>query len=782
MRKTNQRRLRWAAFAAAPAFCAYAPLARGGEPVFLGEPGASPAAVVPVSQPAATQPAETPDPAPESGGPVRLPETVIGGGAAPTTDEAPAPPQPPTGDERAFATPGEVFDRAFNAPVEGNFLPDVEGVKIFGGKKTYNIDMVDRPPVINNSFRQAFQQTPSLVLAEESTPLVSFGYRGLPPDRGQYTQVLKDGIPMSADMIGYPESYYFPPFQNIDRMEFVHGGAALMYGPQPGGALNLITKSPTPGVDFAAYTENIFGSNNFFSTYNSISSFPGDLGYYAYAHHRDTDGFRVSNSQVQLNSGGAKFVTRLSPTEQVISSFDLFEESHGDPGGLTRDTFYRLRDRTLTTRVNDRFELSRYAAWAAYQAEVDEETFFELKFWGTYMGRGSRRQNLAVGQTDAFGTVPTGATSTLQLQQFYSAGFEPRFRRDWGDEGQHTWTGGTMYYHTLSPRTDSLGNPTISNFIGPVVTGASDRSTDYFSVFTENRFVFDRFTVTPGMRFENIWQSVIEGVNANRPAVQNEQVFNFAPLFGIGSTYQLSDAWQWYGNVSQAYRPPTFTQAVVVGAGQTVSGNLQEAKSYQAESGFKANLWPYLTVDASLFYMDFSNQIGTVGTNIQNVGAAYYRGGEFQVYSDLARWSDELNDTNLADQYGSFIFFYNSMWLDAEFYKGTPGANGTQGKRPQYAPEYLMRSGAEWKYGATSVRLAGTWQASTFANDNNTANFFIPAFDVWDFTTKFQLTRNGAVVGGINNVFNEFYASRINASGIDPVNGRNYYLGFQAGY
>ena len=79
-----------------------------------------------------------------------------------------------------------------------------------------------------------------LVLAEESTPLVSIGYRGFDPNRTQTTMVLKDGIPISADMIGYPENYYLPPIDSVDRIDFLHGGAALLYGPQPGGALNYV--------------------------------------------------------------------------------------------------------------------------------------------------------------------------------------------------------------------------------------------------------------------------------------------------------------------------------------------------------------------------------------------------------------------------------------------------------------------------------------------------------------------------------------------------------------
>ncbi|MFM8337364.1 MAG: TonB-dependent receptor plug domain-containing protein, partial [Opitutaceae bacterium] len=115
--------------------------------------------------------------------------------------------------------------------IQGPFLPDVQGAKINAGKKTTVIDFDGQPRINGNNYRQALAQTPGLILSEESSPLVSIGYRGLDPHRAQFTQVLKDGIPIHADQFGYPESYYTPPLDTVDRIEFVRGGAALLYGP-----------------------------------------------------------------------------------------------------------------------------------------------------------------------------------------------------------------------------------------------------------------------------------------------------------------------------------------------------------------------------------------------------------------------------------------------------------------------------------------------------------------------------------------------------------------------
>ena len=110
---------------------------------------------------------------------------------------------------------------ALQPPENGPFLPAVEGAQIFAGKKTDNIDPNLLPQINNNNYRQVLATTPGVVLAEESTPLVSIGTRGFDPHRMQFMQVLKDGIPIHADMIGYPEAYYTPPIDAVDRIELV---------------------------------------------------------------------------------------------------------------------------------------------------------------------------------------------------------------------------------------------------------------------------------------------------------------------------------------------------------------------------------------------------------------------------------------------------------------------------------------------------------------------------------------------------------------------------------
>ena len=233
------------------------------------------------------------------------------------------------------------------------FLPDVQGTKIHAGKKTSNIDLNGLSATTNNNYRQTFVKAPGLLVSEETTPLFSVGYRGLEPHRGQFTQVMKDGVPIHADMFGYPESYYTPPLQTIENIEFIHGGAALMYGPQPGGALNFVTKNPPTDRALITHSENVFGSFDYFSTYNSAAGTVGPLGYYAYLHERQSEGFREHNSDYQVISSGVKMILNQTSDSRLTFTYDEYHEEHGEPGGLTAALL--ANDNTLTTLFFDRF-------------------------------------------------------------------------------------------------------------------------------------------------------------------------------------------------------------------------------------------------------------------------------------------------------------------------------------------------------------------------------------------------------------------------------------------
>jgi Fe(3+) dicitrate transport protein len=688
-------------------------------------------------------------------------------------------PAPPAA-AAANPAPGTVLDTLTvygeaenDAVIQPPFPLAVEGDKIFVGKRATIIDLDALPKVQANNYRQALALTPGLLFSEETTPLVSIGYRGIgEPHRMQFMQVLKDGIPIHADPFGYPEAYYTPPLDTVDRIEFIRGGGSLMYGPQPGGAFNYVTYLPQRESPFAFRTQNIYGSDELFSSYSAVDGTIGQLGYLGYFNHREWQGFRQANSQYKLNGGHGKLVWSIDDDTRLIFGFDGYEEEHGEPGGLTRRDFARNPEKT--TRLHDEFRLRRYAGTLELQHRIQPGTELNIKTWGGYYQRWSKRQRTS---GPLFGARPTGAnaaTNTIENQEFYTFGFEPRLRHDWEAwGGQHTLAAGMQFYYADSPREDQRGSSPDAE--DGVTTLDSDRSTTYGSFFAENKFTFGRFSITPGFRLEMIEQQVRnKNYNATTGIFTgsvDKRASELQPLFGLGMALDFDNQTQLYANVSQSYRTTIFTESIIAQPGLTAT-DTDPSLGWSYELGYRGTPREWLAFDTSLFLIDLDNRFGVAGGRLRSVGRSINYGWDGAVQFDLIGGLDAARGTKLGDSLGALNLYGNVSLLEAELYGGP-----NNGATPQYAPDFILRTGLIYQRKGVKVSFLGTFVDDHNARDDGNPNFAIPGYMTWDLTAEVPVTKHLTLMAGVNNVFDESYYSRVRNDGIDPGYGRNFYVG-----
>jgi Fe(3+) dicitrate transport protein len=700
-------------------------------------------------------------------------------------------------------------------PVEYPALPEVEGTRINSGKKTSFVKPEEFPTIANNNYREALATTPGLLVSEEpNSPIINFGYRGLDSQRAEFMQVLKDGISVKNEQFGFPETHYTPVLDAVERVEFIRAGAALQFGPQPGGALNFVMKMPRHDAPFHFTTRNAFGTDDFFQNFTAIDGTIGQFGYYAYYDHREREGFRT-NSDYNLDNGSVRLVFEVSGNDRFILTLDGYEEEHGEPGGLrtfidpnpavpfAANVLYQV-DRNASSRFFDRFRLKRYYATLEYQHIFSEHTELDLKAFGGYLSRFSKRQRTAAG---GVGTLPFGAaanTNSIQVREVWNEGAELRLRHDYQLAGDtSTFAGGLYFYHALQDRDDQRGT-TPNADSGELRNFATGETTD-FAIFAENRFHFGRLSFVPGMRLENLWQSLKETVNITRPNdLHTADDYSFVPLFSLGAGYVLVEGEQaitstttdskdskavvaptmtaggpprleLYATVAQAYRPRTYGELVPTSATGVINGDLKEGDSLQFELGVRGKPLPYLTFDAGGFYYTFEDQVGdiTLPGNIpstRNVGDARYVGFEAAAELDILA----VINGGAESPYGRLNLYGNITLLDAEF---TAGPNN--GLVPAYAPDYQFKVGGiyRWK-DRVKVGLIGTIVDDHFANASNSATHFVPAYQVWDLTAEVNFC-NGriGVFAGINNLFDQDFWAEVRDEGILPAYRRNYYGG-----
>ncbi len=694
-------------------------------------------------------------------------------------------------------------------------LPEVQGTRINSGKKTSFVKPEQFPTINNNDYREALATTPGLLVSEEpSSPIVNFGYRGLDSQRAEAMQVLKDGISLKNEQFGFPETHYTPILDAVERIEFIRAGAALQYGCQPGGALNFVMKMPRRDAPFHFTTKNAFGTDDLFTSYTAIDGTVGQFGYYAYYDHREREGFRA-NSDYDLDNGSVRLVYDVTNDSRFILTLDAYDEEHGEPGGLRTfidpagidpvtgidyNVLYQV-DRNASSRFFDRFRLKRYYATLEYQHLFSEQTELDIKAFGGYLSRYSKRQ-----RGGGVGILPFGPNSnsnSIQLREAWTEGAELRLRHDYALAGDtSTFAGGLYFYHALQDRTDERG--TTPGADSGVLRNLNTGETTNFSIFAENRFHFGRLSITPGMRLEFLNQNLEETFNITRPAdlLTKDDDF-FVPLFSLGLGYVLIEGQQpvtttakdakdtknvttsmvaggpprleLYGTVAQAYRPITYGELVPTSATGVVNGDLEEGNSVQFELGLRGKPMPYLTFDVGAFYFTFDNQVGEVilpGGLIttQNVGDARFAGFEAGMELDILG----MINGGAESPYGQFNLYGNVTLLDAEFTSGP-----SNGLTPPYAPEYQFKVGGiyRWK-DRVKAGLIGTIVDDHFANASNSATHFVPAYQVWDLTAEVNFCHGRVgVFAGINNVFDEDFWAEVRDEGILPAYGRNYYAG-----
>lgn len=170
-------------------------------------------------------------------------------------------------------------------------LEDVHGVQINTGKKTDVVLMDDLDAnLAGNNQRQVFAKAPGISFWENDSSGVQLNLatRGLSPNRSWEFNTRQNGYDISSDVLGYPEAYFTPPLEALERVEIVRGAGALQYGTQFGGVVNFVTKPAPAGRKFSLETQQSFGNLGLFDTYNGVGGTLGKWDYASYFHPRQS--------------------------------------------------------------------------------------------------------------------------------------------------------------------------------------------------------------------------------------------------------------------------------------------------------------------------------------------------------------------------------------------------------------------------------------------------------------------------------------------------------------
>lgn len=671
-------------------------------------------------------------------------------------------------------------------------LGEVEGAKIYAGKRTSVALLSDLPPIEGAGYRQAFIEIPGVLISEVSNgSWQSISYRGLgEPHESWNILTLKDGLPVSPDAYSYPAAYYTPPMDLVERIEFLRGGSGLLYGPLPGGAINYVMRRPQREDDgLGGLAKLTVGSNSLQTGLVALDGRNGPFSASAYVRESQTDGPRAGNADADQSSA-ALHLGYDAPTWSLAFGLDVYDAEFGEPGGLSRARFAANR-RDVSTPL-DRLSISRTAPSLRLDADLGGWTLTGVLAHSAYE-RTSRRQ-----AGGAFGQITPGANVAIrQIQEFDVTIGDLRVRRDFEAFGSlQSATAGVSWQSSDAPvRVDKGATPTDwTGAAGPLSRVA--RTGEVLAAFGEVRFGFGPLLVTPGLRVERLEQSVREaldlgvgsatggppgGPNGPLGARSDEET---VVLPALGLEWRFTDATRAILNISRGFKPRLYNDGVSFGAGIDAAGTFEPSYADTIELALRSRPTPWLALEGSVFRVTLDNQVGFLvgplpaaapfgavgvgGARRQNVGSMENSGVDLAAAAALFGPDGGLfgaADWTLRAQ-------ANMQFLDAEFTSGP-----ARGFTPQFAPETLVRASLTWT-GANGLKAALFHTAVSGQNgaDNPSADFRIPAYAVWDASIEIPFGDRLVLSGQVNNLFDEAYVARIRpggGGGIDPGAPRN---------
>jgi Fe(3+) dicitrate transport protein len=690
-------------------------------------------------------------------------------------------------DSISFKTLEEIKIKAAKNTRAGNYLRDVTGTAIYAGKKSEVIDLKNiNANKATNQSRQIFNRVPGIHVWESDASGIQLGIavRGLNPNRTSEFNSRQNGYDISADALGYPESYYTPQTEGVERIEVVRGAASLQYGSQFGGLLNYIMKRP-PVKDVEITLRNTAGSFGLINSFTSIGGSKNKFEYYAFFDHKQGDSWR-RNAAFKINSGYAHMGYAFNEKFKITAEYTKMHYTTQQPGGLTDVQFNTDPRQSIRDRNWFEADWNIFSVMADYK--ISERTRINMRNFLFTGDRGS------VGDLSTANKIDTLGRRDIQFDNYLNIGNETRVLHDYTIAGfNSTVLLGFRYYHGNTHRRQgfgSNGNDADFTFNNPNDLEGSDfkfPSTNT-AVFAENIFRVDsQFSIIPGVRYEHISTASNGYYNQFGNKVQdNKSNGRSFVIFGLGLSYYTSRTTELYGNFSQGYRAINFNDLRIVNPSQKVDPNLKDARGYTADIGYRGRFKNILSFDVGVYYLRYNDRIGDIRTvdsifNIYqyrtNVADARSMGAEAYASLDILKWLKPQSKLDIN-------FFVSASYTDARYLQTKQGGINKNNK-VELAPPVIVRIGAQAKYKWFSSSLQYSYTAEQFSDATNAKTSpvgiigIVPSYSLLDWNNRISY-KKFAIDFGINNLLDERYFTRRATSypgpGIITAEPRNMYV------
>lgn len=688
----------------------------------------------------------------------------------------------------------------------------VQSSAIYAGKKTELIDLSKvNANLAGNPVRQVFAKISGLNVWEGDVGnmQISIGGRGLSPHRTSNFNVRQNGYDISADALGYPESYYTPPMEALDKIEIVRGAASLQYGTQFGGFINFRLKqaernSPLEIVSRQSgggFNNPIFGMGN---TFNSAKFSTGKLSFYSYVHLKAGQGWRNHSEFNQVN-GHFDMLWSISESSELRLEFTKMHYLAQQPGGIADNELSRAG--SIAHRTRNWFNVDWNVLALVFDQKIGKNFHLNVRNFAVIAERSS------LGILGRVNRPDLGGPRNLIEGNYANFGNETRllYKYKLFNQPNALLTGVRLYRGSteqIQGPADS-SNGAVFEFISFEDKQFSDYSFPGWntSFFAENMFsITDKLTITPGVRFETIstnaegvYQNVSYGlldgdVIENSAVLTSESRSNTRSflLAGIGVSYYHSRSIELYTNFSQNYRAINFNDMRIVNPSQRIDLNLQDEKGWSYDFGFRGKYSDILDYDVNFFMLNYQDKIGDLPMKDTLTFIPYrYRTNISDAISYGMESFAEINIIKLFNKASShdLNFFTNLSLINARYVDSDLPM--IDGNNLELSPNLIFRTGFNYIHNKLRISSVFTYMTDQYTDATN-AEFdpsaiygVIPSYYVLDLNVSYDFDWLELSVGSENLTNNLYFTRRATGypgPGIIPSDVRSFYINLNFKY
>ena len=683
-------------------------------------------------------------------------------------------------------------------------LRDIEGTAIYAGKKS-EVVVLDNltANLASGTARQVYGQVVGLNIYDNNDAglQLNIGGRGLDPNRTSSFNTRQNGYDISADVLGYPESYYTPPAEAIDQIEIVRGAASLQYGTQFGGLINFKLKMPDPSKKVNLISRQSVGSNNLFTSFTSLSGKSGGVGYYSYFNYKTGNGFRP-NSQFDSYNAYAHVDYSFSEKTKASFEFSYLDYLAQQPGGLTDTQFEQQPN--FSNRSRNWFDVD----WKLYSLALEHAISPNTDFSVTLFALDASRKSVGFRENRVSQVDDLQAPRDLIVGNFRNWGAEARFLTRYNlFKTEQALLVGAKYYQSNNTERQGPGstsNEADFNFADTLFPEYTRQSNFTFpnlniAFFAEHIFkLTQKLTVTPGVRvdiiktqsqgeYKNIVLDLAGNAILNQTIADNRSFDRSFALLGVGASYKASYATEIYSNLSQNYRSVTFSDIRITNPSLTIDPNITDERGYTFDLGARGKFKNFLRYDFGVFFLSYQDRLGVVLRSVSdiqderfraNIGDAVTYG--FEGFVDWNIWETFSSNENFR-----FNTFLNVAFTESQYTKSQE--NNVEGKQVEFIPKANVKTGISFGYGDFLSSVQYTYLTKQFTDATNSPRDFtsqsgvigeIPSYDILDFSLSYTY-KKFKIESGINNLLNTSYFTRratgYPGPGIIPSQPRTFY-------